>query len=947
DYLRLELPGYLPPPPAKVTAYPGNHANLVCWPVQPGATSYNILRSTTSGSGYVAITNGVIGPVCGSGFNNGTWLDTSAANGTTYYYIVQSANPVGATNSPASAGATPSAAISSSAPAAPTAVTIGGVAHHSVMVNWTASAGANFYTVCRSTLFNNGGGTTNILRTIVLNNTNTTTSFTDTAVTDGSRYGYSVIATSAGGASANSATAVAVPLPAPPASAPGSLTGIFDSSSIILDWSAVPDAVGYIISRSTNSAGPYLYVQNITETTFTDAGLNPAYTYYYQVTAVNAAGVSSPAPVTVVPPPNAPISLSAFPGDTQVVLSWTDVPGVTGYYLFSGTSSGNETNLVAANIAGTIYTNGGLVNGTTYYYVVAATNSNGLGPNSPEADATPAANIVITPRTLAWKGDGAANIWDVDGFANCQTNGVRTKFNNGDTLVFDNTGSNNVPVVIAGLPQPALVTFSATKAYTLNGPGSIAGTNPCVKTGSGSLTINNTNLNSGGFVISNGTMYPGNIAANSTAWGTGPITLAGGTIQFNGYGSRDSGSGWGGCTNTINVPAGRTGTLLLPARFGYGSPFNSPLVGAGTLNVTVEYVRDYFTGDWSAFTGLINVSAPAGGAYYSSGDFRINNTRGYANAAIYLNNSVNLYNINANNQTIDLGELGGSSTAYIGGGSLNPTWRIGARNTTNTFAGVIADSGVTSLIKTGTGTLVLTGGNTYSGGTTVDDGILTAGNTVGSATGSGAVNVNSGGALAGNGIIAGDVTVNPGGALVPGNPFGTLTLSNTLTLATGSTTYLQIQRSPHTNDAVAIVGALNEGGTLNVQNIGGAFVNGDSFALFNAGNYSGRFDGFILPSLTGSLVWNTNKLVTAGVLTVVTLSTPTINGVQMTGSNLTISGSNGVDSWPYEVLTATNLALPASEWVPAATNQFDSSGNFSLTLTNAVNPNSPQMFYRL
>ena len=236
--------------------------------------------------------------------------------------------------------------------------------------------------------------------------------------------------------------------------------------------------------------------------------------------------------------------------------------------------------------------------------------------------------------------------------------------------------------------------------------------------GSGTLTINNTNLYSGGTVISNSTVLPGNIGANSAAWGSGPIVLSGtltGTgaiVQFNGYAGA-VGTGWGGCTNTITVPTGQTGTLRLPPRWGYSSPFTSPLTGGGTLNVTIDYVRDYFSGNWSAFTGRINVTPRSG-----TGDFRIDNSAGYAGAAIFLNNGVNLYNINANNQTTDIGELGGSAMAFIGAGSLssiNPTWRIGAKNTTNTYAGVIADAGTTSVIKTGTGMLVLSGANTYSG----------------------------------------------------------------------------------------------------------------------------------------------------------------------------------------------------------------------------------------
>jgi len=948
DYLRLELTGYVPPPPASVTAYAGNGQNLLSWPVQPGATSYNILRSTISGSGFVSVTNGVTGPVCGSGVNNATWLDTNVVNGTTYYYIVQSANSVGSTNSPQSSATTPSGAISSTPPAAPTSVSIGGVAHQSVTVNWSASAGANYYTVYRSTMYDNGGGASNVLGIIVLSNTNTTTSFTDTGVTDGSVYRYCVTATSAAGTSTNSLAATAVPLPAPPASAPASVTGLFNGPKIVLNWSPVPGAVGYIIRRGTNAAGPFGYVQNITPTTFTDSGLNVGLTYYYQVIAVNAAGVSSASIATVVPPPTAPISLSAFPGDAQVVLSWTSVPGVAGYFLLSGTESGNETNVVAANYAGTSFTNTGLINGTTYYYTVSSTNSTGESPDSPEASATPDVNLVIPPRALVWNGDGLANIWDASGNYNWKTNGTDTIFNNGDTVTFDNTGSNNVAVFLAGTPKPAFTIFNSTKNYTLDGVGAIAGTNKLIKTGSSTLTINNTNLHSGGTVISNGIIFPGTIGANSGAWGTGPITLAGGTLQFNGYGTRDNGSGWGACTNAIIVPTGQTGTLLLPARFGYSSQFNSPLTGGGTLNLTVESIRGYFYGNWSAFTGRINISVANTGYYANSAsDFRISNPYGYSNAVIFLNNLVNMYNINADNQITDIGELGGASTAYIGaGGSINPTWRIGARNTTNNYAGVIADAGVTKVTKIGTGMLILSGDNTYTGVTTVNGGILMASNTIGSATGYGTVTVNTGGTLAGNGTVSGAVTVNAGGTFAPGpGPgFGALTLSNNVTLAGGSTTLAQIRHSPRTNDVAIILGTLSQNGTLTVTDGGaGGFAAGDSFKLFNAGTISGAFTNFNLPALTGNLVWNTGAVKTSGTLSIVALTAPVVSSAKLSGTGLVISGSGGTVSWPYVVLTGTNLA--AGPWLPVATNQFDASGNF--IFTNLITPNLPKAFYRL
>jgi fibronectin type 3 domain-containing protein len=389
DYLRLELTGYVPPPPASVTAYAGNNCNLICWPVTPGATSYNILRSTTSGSGYISITNGVTGPICGSGWNNATFLDTTAVNGTTYYYVVQSVNPVGASaNSPQSSGVTPDAGISTSAPAAPAGLTVGSAGHQSVTLNWSASSGANFYTVYRSTLFDNGGGASNVLGTIVLANNVTGATYTDTSPTDGSIYSYAVIATSAGGTSGNSSPAVAVPLPAPPAGAPGSLTATPSSvTNITLSWSAVSGAVGYVVQRATSLNGTYVLLNSITETTYTDHGLDTNATYYYKIIPVNAGGIGTSGLTTTKPA--APANLTAFAGNTEVFLVWPASVGATGYIIQRGTSSGNETTTVASSVTGTNYIDTGLTDGTTYYYVVSASGSAANSGNSPEANATP------------------------------------------------------------------------------------------------------------------------------------------------------------------------------------------------------------------------------------------------------------------------------------------------------------------------------------------------------------------------------------------------------------------------------------------------------------------------------------------------------------------------------------------------------------------------------
>ena len=389
DYLRLELTGYVPPPPASVTAYAGNNCVLVGWPVTPGATSYNLLRSTVSGSGYVAITNGVTGPVCGSGPVNATYLDTTAVNGTTYYYVVRSANPTGtSTNSPPSSGPAPSAGLSTSAPAAPAGLSVTSAGHQSVTLNWSASPGANFYTIFRSTLVNSGGGSSNTLSTIILNNTTTGTSYPDTSPTDGCIYSYLVTATGAGGTSGNSAAAIAKPLPPAPATTPGGLTATpLQATNITLNWSAVSGAVGYVLQRATSVNGPYSLLGSITETTCTDYGVGSNTTYYYKVTAMNSGGTSADALTTTRPA--APASLAAVPGNTLAILTWPAAIGAAGYVLRRGTSSGNETNTVATGLTATNYTNLNLVNGTTYYYVVAAVGSAATSGNSPEAGVMP------------------------------------------------------------------------------------------------------------------------------------------------------------------------------------------------------------------------------------------------------------------------------------------------------------------------------------------------------------------------------------------------------------------------------------------------------------------------------------------------------------------------------------------------------------------------------
>ena len=133
------------------------------------------------------------------------------------------------------------------------------------------------------------------------------------------------------------------------------------------------------------------------------------------------------------------------------------------------------------------------------------------------------------------------------------------------------------------------------------------------------------------------------------------------------------------------------------------------------------------------------------------------------------------------------GSLEGDGVVFLSQRSL----MIGGNGLSTIFSGVINGNG--SLVKTGPGTLTLSGVNLYLDGTTVAEGVMRVSNTTGSATGTGPVNVNAG-TLGGSGIIAGAVTVGTGSGsgafLTPGvgtNRQFTLTIQSALTVNSDAT----------------------------------------------------------------------------------------------------------------------------------------------------------------
>jgi hypothetical protein len=149
----------------------------------------------------------------------------------------------------------------------------------------------------------------------------------------------------------------------------------------------------------------------------------------------------------------------------------------------------------------------------------------------------------------------------------------------------------------------------------------------------------------------------------------------------------------------------------------------------------------------------------------------------------------------------------------------------------------VTGSGALAITGTTNGSVVLTGNNTYAGGTTVQTGgTLLANNTAGSATGTGMVTVNNGGTLGGNGTITGPVQVDASGTISPGTTTasGSTAVLNTgaLTLASNSTFVADlVSTALGSYDQLNVTGSVDITGSNLSLRIGGILAVNDKFFI--------------------------------------------------------------------------------------------------------------------
>jgi|GEM_PF-2417661 len=347
-----------------------------------GVTGYDLYRATGAGA-----LSKIATIVSGTAFN-----DSGLAAGTAYRYCVKAFDAI--PNVSASSGSVSVTTLDLTAPVFPVSAVANAQAQSTtqVLVGWPTTATDNVavtgYVVSRALA--NDPGTVTALGTVSA----TTANLTDSGLTPGATYVYSVQAVDASG-NLSAALQATVQLPVPDTQAPDQPANLSASNAtatgLTLTWDKPADNVGvtgYQVWRSDVTGNPVATILSGDQLSFTDTNLTPQTTYTYLVIAVDAAGNASTA-ATLDASTIADLQAPTAPGNliannvtlTGLNLQWTpsaDNVAVTGYEVWRSNSTNSPFVLVSNSpLTATTFSDSGLQSGTSYYYFVRALDAYG------------------------------------------------------------------------------------------------------------------------------------------------------------------------------------------------------------------------------------------------------------------------------------------------------------------------------------------------------------------------------------------------------------------------------------------------------------------------------------------------------------------------------------------------------------------------------------------
>ena len=541
-----------------------------------------------------------------------------------------------------------------------------------------------------------------------------------------------------------------------------------------------------------------------------------------------------------------------------------------------------DTNGFAANLTGAITGVGSLVKNGAGTLTVTGNNtfSGGTTVNAGtlQGSTTSLRNAIVNNSavifnqtaagTYAGVMSGAGSMTKI-GAGNLTLSGANTY--SGGTTVTAGTLTGSSTSVQGNIVNNASVVFNQAAAGTY--AGAMTGTGALTKTGAGTLTLTGANTYAGGTTVSAGTLQgdtaslQGSIVNNAAVVfnqtaagtyagvmsGTGSLTKSGaGTLTLSGVNSYSGGTSINAGTlavaSDVQLGTGNLtfngGTLQTTAVF--ASAKNVALAGTGTIDTN---------GFATNLSGVISGS----GALTKTG------------AGTLILSGVNTY---SGGTTVGAGTLQGDSTS-LQGNINNNTAVIFDQAATGTYAGVMSGTG--ALTKNNSGTLILTGANTYAGGTTLNAGTL-QGNTA-SLQGNIANNAAVVFDQAANGTYAG--VMSGTGSLIKNNA-GTLILRGANTYSGGTT----INGGTLQGDTASLQGnVVNNASVVFDQTIDGAYAS----AMSGSGTLTKLGAGNL--TITGVNTFSGPTAVNAGTLTV--LGSMTSNLAVASGTTLTGTGTVG------------------------------------------------------